>query len=355
MQAQHSKCFDNNIISEFSRARRLMTSIPGKLPFFLSALLNQKAASMRRRNHAKQGLDVPPLLIISITRRCMLNCAGCYSKLIHKSDDAELSTERFGEILAEADDLGISLVMLAGGEPLLRREVLELAGTHQKIIFPIFSNGLALTPEYAEFFAKRPNLIPVISLEGDAAETDERRGQGVYANYAQICSDLNRLQIFWGNSITLTSRNYDTVLSEAFAKRRLEQGAKLFFYVEYVPVAEGSEHLVLSNQQKAELMGRVEALCQSLPGLFIAFPGDEDQYDGCLAAGRGFLHINPSGKVEPCPFAPFSDTDLRYGSLRDALNSDFLRNIRENHHLLKEGEGGCALWANRDWVAGILT
>jgi MoaA/NifB/PqqE/SkfB family radical SAM enzyme len=89
--------------------------------------------------------------------------------------------------------------------------------------------------------------------------------------------------------------------------------------------------------------------------LFIAFPGDEDQYDGCLAAGRGFLHINPSGKVEPCPFAPFSDTDLRYGSLRDALNSDFLRNIRENHHLLKEGEGGCALWANRDWVAGILT
>lgn len=70
-------------------------------------------------------------------------------------------------------------------------------------------------------------------------------------------------------------------------------------------MAEGSEHLVLSNQQKAELMGRVEALCQSLPGLFIAFPGDEDQYDGCLAAGRGFLHINPSGKVEPCPFAPF--------------------------------------------------
>jgi len=63
--------------------------------------------------------------------------------------------------------------------------------------------------------------------------------------------------------------------------------------------------------------------------LFIAFPVDEDQCDVCLAAGRGSLHINPSGKVEPYPFAPFSDTDLRFESLSDALQSEFLRQIIE--------------------------
>ncbi len=354
MPLNHSTRFDDNIICEFKRARSIMKGMPGKLPFFINALINQKAAAIRRRRNASSGLDVPPLLIISITKRCMLNCAGCYSKLIHKSTEEELSVDQFAKILAEAADLGISIIMLAGGEPLLRREILDLASTYKKIIFPIFSNGLALTPEYLDFFATRPNLIPVISLEGEEVQTDERRGQGVFANYAQNCVEMNQKQIFWGNSITLTTQNYDAVLSEAFARRRIEQGAKLFFYVEYVPVAEGSAHLVLSDKQKAELTPRIEALCRALPGMFIAFPGDEDQYDGCLAAGRGFLHINPSGKVEPCPFAPFSDTDLRFETLRDALQSKFLRLIRENHKLLKEGEGGCALWSNRDWVRKIL-
>jgi len=119
-------------------------------------------------------------------------------------------------------------------------------------------------------------------------------------------------------------------------------------------VTEGSAHLILSDQQKAELTPRIEALCSALPGMFIAFPGDEDQYDVCLAAGRGFLHINSSGRVEPCSFAPFSDTDLRFESLREALQSKYLRQIRENHKLLKEGDVGGALWSNRDWVKKIL-
>jgi MoaA/NifB/PqqE/SkfB family radical SAM enzyme len=91
----------------------------------------------------------------------------------------------------------------------------------------------------------------------------------------------------------------------------------------------------------------------SHPAMFIAFPGDEEQYDGCLAAGRGFMHINPSGKVEPCPFAPFSDTDLHFNTLREALSSEFLAKVRKNHHLLKEGKGGCALWANREWLRNL--
>lgn len=115
-------------------------------------------------------------------------------------------------------------------------------------------------------------------------------------------------------------------------------------------MAEDSEALLLSDEQKALVQPLCDRLMQALPGLFIAFPGDEEQYEGCLAAGRGFMHINPVGKVEPCPFAPFSDTDLRYGSLKEALESRFLQEIRNNHQLLKEGKGGCALWANKSWV-----
>jgi MoaA/NifB/PqqE/SkfB family radical SAM enzyme len=353
MQQKHRKSFDDNIIAEFNKARLIMKSLPGRLPFFVQAVIHQKTASRKRQALARQGLEVPPLLIISITKRCMLNCAGCYSKLLHSAEEEELNPQQFAKILSEAGELGISIVMLAGGEPLMRPEILEVAAQYTRIIFPIFTNGLAFSPDYAAFFAGAPHLIPIISLEGGESETDARRGDGVYANFTDISTALNQAKVFWGISLTLTSQNYEGVLSEEYARQALEKGAKLVFFVEYVPVAEGSEELVLSDLQKAELNSRVEQLTKALPGLFIAFPGDEDQYEGCLAAGRGFMHINPWGKVEPCPFAPFSDTDLRYSSLREALESRFLQKIRENHHLLKEGKGGCALWANREWVQEI--
>jgi MoaA/NifB/PqqE/SkfB family radical SAM enzyme len=90
------------------------------------------------------------------------------------------------------------------------------------------------------------------------------------------------------------------------------------------------------------------------PALFIAFPGGEEEMGGCLASGRGFVHISPDGNLEPCPFAPYSDSNLKDMSLKDALDSRFLRKIRQNHHNLKETRGGCALWENRAWVQSLI-
>jgi len=40
--------------------------------------------------------------------------------------------------------------------------------------------------------------------------------------------------------------------------------------------------------------------------------------------------------------------------LKDALQSDFLRQISDNHDKLSETSGGCALWQNREWVQSLL-
>ena len=49
------------------------------------------------------------------------------------------------------------------------------------------------------------------------------------------------------------------------------------------------------------------------------------------AAWRGVVHINPEGRLEPCPFSPYSDVSLKHFSLQEALQSPLLRTIRENH------------------------
>lgn len=45
--------------------------------------------------------------------------------------------------------------------------------------------------------------------------------------------------------------------------------------------------------------------------VFLSFSGDEKYVGGCLAAGRGFFHINANGEVEPCPFSPYSDVNSK--------------------------------------------
>ncbi len=72
-----------------------------------------------------------------------------------------------------------------------------------------------------------------------------------------------------------------------------------------------------------------------------------------MAAGRGFLHINAQGGVEPCPFAHVAADSIRSVSLRKALESPFLRSIRENQNWLSKPLVGCALYEHRDELLAL--
>ena len=85
-----------------------------------------------------------------------------------------------------------------------------------------------------------------------------------------------------------------------------------------------------------------------------AFPGDEKSSGGCVAAGRGFFHINAAGGAEPCPFSPFSDCNVRDTSIREALRSPLFFALNTQGLLKDEHIGGCTLYANREQVAQLL-
>ncbi len=101
-------------------------------------------------------------------------------------------------------------------------------------------------------------------------------------------------------------------------------------------------------------MPLMKSFRSQFPALFIAVPWDEMDVGGCLSAGRGFIHINAEGDVEPCPFAPFSDANLKQVSLKEALQSKFLASLRQIPELSKYTGGGCALWKNQEKVVSVL-
>jgi MoaA/NifB/PqqE/SkfB family radical SAM enzyme len=190
----------------------------------------------------------------------------------------------------------------------------------------------------------------VLSIEGDQQKTDERRGTGLYSKVESVAEVLRRNRMFYGLSITLTSNNFDQVMDPAYIQQYYDKGCRLFFFVEYVPFTGKDLPNCITAEQRKKLPVINQILRRKIPALYINLPGEEEQYGGCLAAGRGFVHISATGDVEPCPFAPYSDTNITHTSLTEALDSYLLERIRNNHDLLKESAGGCTLWENKDWV-----
>lgn len=351
--AHDARFLDVHIRGLFRDALRITLRDPAEALFIWRTLGRQSRAAARRRRNAAAGLPVPPLMIASVTRRCNLHCRGCYARAQGRRGGGEMSRERLETMVAEARDLGMAIILLAGGEPLSRPDILDITAAFPDVIFPVFTNGLLIDDAVAARMKRQRNVVPVISLEGDPGDTDERRGAGVFERLRPVISGLAGKGIFFGVSLTVTAANHRLISEEGFIRSLMRLGARLFFFVEYVPVAPGTDDWVLSDRQRATLMDAVEGFRSRLPGLFIAFPGDEEASGGCVAAGRGFVHVSPEGWVEPCPFAPYSDSDLGRMSLSEALRSSLLRTIRESRDRLRETSGGCALWREREWVKGL--
>jgi MoaA/NifB/PqqE/SkfB family radical SAM enzyme len=323
---------------------------PKETAFLTKYAIAAKKTESRRHSLELVGEHIPSFLIASITEECNLHCAGCYARAhMHGGSDAHMSRSDWSRVFREASELGVAMILLAGGEPLMRRDVIEEAAEHPELMFPVFSNGTMMDAEYICLFDKRRNLIPVISIEGNADQTDTRRGDGVYAQTVEVMRKLHEKGLLFGVSITVTTENLMSVTEPAFCDHLRRTSCSVMFLVEYVPVE--LRDLALSPEQRETLQTRVEALRERNDGmLLISFPGDEQYSGGCLAAGRGFFHINATGGVEPCPFSPYSDTDLKNTSLRAALRSPLFQKLLDEDILLQEHMGGCVLFEQADTV-----
>ncbi len=332
---------------------------PRESAYMAKFALASRNASRKRQKADAAGEHVPPFLIASITSQCNLHCAGCYSRCNHATVDAEpvrqLTAEEWLRIFDEADDLGVSFILLAGGEPMIRRDIIEAAGKHPNILFPIFTNGTFMDERYFELFDKCRNLIPVMSIEGEKETTDARRGKGVYEQLISNMNALSQRGLIFGASVTVTTQNVREVSSDAFLKKLSDRGCKAVIFVEFVPVTDDSRELAPGDEEREYLNREIERLRREHQEMvYIAFPGDEKSTGGCVAAGRGFFHINSHGGAEPCPFSPYSDINVRDTSLKEALRSPLFRALQSEGLLNDDHAGGCVLYEKRAQVEALL-
>ena len=322
------------------------------------AMASRRAAKLRRQA-AERGEHIPPFLIASITSLCNLHCAGCYARSLEACGDEapteQMTAGEWGDVFRQARDLGVGFILLAGGEPLVRWDVIQEAAKVPEILFPVFTNGTMLSDAALDYLDRHRNLLPVVSIEGGPESTDHRRGDGVYDRVQAAMTGMDARRMAYAASVTVTKENLEEVLSDGFLESLSRRGCKGVVFVEFVPTHPGTEALAPDDGDRERMDARLDQLRRAGTDMvLISFPGDEKSSGGCLAAGRGFFHINSHGGAEPCPFSPYSDVSVRGGNLADALASPLFRSLRAGELLTEDHSGGCVLFKKKDQVEALL-
>jgi heme d1 biosynthesis radical SAM protein NirJ len=148
--------------------------------FRLSQFMKEIAAPTPVRRVAPPG----PVVIWNLIRRCNLNCKHCYSLSADVDFPGELDTD---EVFAVMDDLrrfGVPVLILSGGEPLLRPDIFEISQHAKEMGFYVglSSNGALIDEPTSRHIAEVGYDYVGISLDGiDEVHDAFRRQKGAYA------------------------------------------------------------------------------------------------------------------------------------------------------------------------------
>jgi MoaA/NifB/PqqE/SkfB family radical SAM enzyme len=292
-------------------------------------ILNQFLEGTNRRKDfgLRTGYYPPRAMLISPTMRCNLNCYGCYAG--DYSIEEELETEEIHRILNEAEEMGIHLVIVLGGEPFLRKDLFDICKAHPRMIFHVFTHGGFLNESAVEKIAGLGNVSPAISLEGYEVETDRRRGDGHFQKVMRGMDFLREANVLFACSLTQTRENTPILTDDRFIDFLIEKGTILIWYFMCLPVGRkpnmGWMPTPQQRDQMRQALGRFRA---TKPVFFVDFWNDGRLTDGCMAGGKMYFHINARGDVEPCVFCHFAADNIRGKSLLEVLDSPFFREIR---------------------------
>lgn len=284
--------------------------------------------TIKRQRMEKKGEVVPYLLVISPTNKCNLNCTGCYAGEYRKEE--ELTTKEVDNIIKQARELGIYFITISGGEPLVRKDLMKVYKKYNDVIFQIYTNGTSIDKKTANDFARLGNVIFAISVEGFKKETDKRRGKGTFEKVMKAMDYLKNEGVYFGFSVTATRENLKVFLKQEFINFYIKKGCYFGWVFQFIPVGKDPKpELMLTPKQRTILREYVHKIRDTKPIFVADFWNDGLYADGCMAAGRNYLHINSKGDVEPCVFVHFAVDNIKNKTLRQALNSDFFKGIRK--------------------------
>ena len=284
---------------------------------------------------AKAELQPPFLIALNLTKRCNLACDHCYldAQILKEGSTDELSSN---DVKALLDDIAAlspeCMVVLTGGEPLLRRDIEDLA-SHAAglgLMVVIGSNGITLS-------AQRVRSLKAAGVSGiglsidslDPEAHDAFRGRkGAWLKTMQAIDACRKEGLVFQVHFSVTDKTAGEIDDMiAFAR---ETGALVLNVFFLVCTGRGEKYTDISAENYEMVLRKVAAAAHRENKLMvrakcaphfkrIALEMDPDWpitaahgYDagGCLAGTR-YARVTPEGNVTACPYMDASVGNVR--------------------------------------------
>jgi radical SAM protein with 4Fe4S-binding SPASM domain len=297
----------------------------------------------------------PYVVSWNLTYRCNLACEHCYldaggTPLVateNFADRSELGTEECYKVIDEIAAFAPECVtILTGGEPLLRRDILEIVkrAAERGLWVVVGTNGVRITENVARRLAE--SGARGLSLSLDALDPDRhdrfRRVRGAWQNTVEGAAILNRTGLPFIVQTTAGSHNAGELEAIAdFAHERL--AAKVWNLYFLVPTGRGQFVSDITPTQYDEVLAALYRIQRTYDGRMLVNAKCAPHYiktilenggtapirtysggaGGC-PAGTHYMGIRPNGDVTPCPYLPVFAGSLRSATLSDLWSSSQL-------------------------------
>ena len=155
-----------------------------------------------------------PVVIWNLIRRCNLNCIHCYSLSADVDFPGELTTEQVFEVMDDLRAFGVPVLILSGGEPLLRPDIFDISRRAKVMGFytGLSSNGALIDEPTADRIAEIGYDYVGVSLDGIGAVHDRfRRQDGCFDAALRGMSLCKSRKIKVGLRFTMTERNVESL------------------------------------------------------------------------------------------------------------------------------------------------
>ncbi len=289
-----------------------------------------RAAKASVRRH------VPRLIAWEVTRSCMLACKHCRASAEAKRYDDELSTEECFRLLDNIASFAKPIVILTGGEPMLREDIYDIAAraTEAGMRVVMAPCGALIDDASADRLVRAGVKRLSFSLDGATAETHDnfRGAEGAFDSTLRGIEAAKRAGLSFQVNTTITKGNLGEL--PAILDLAVRLGAGVFNPFLLVPTGRGSR---LADQEisPAEyertlcwLAGRqrydigIRVTCaphyQRIVRQLGVARGAGSEAKGCMG-GQSFAFVSHRGKVQICGFL-----DVECGDVRQA-GFDFRR------------------------------
>ncbi len=295
-----------------------------------------------------------------ITRRCNLHCVHCRSSSeLEVAEHPDFTTEEGFRIIDDIASFAKPVVVLSGGEPLLRSDWSEFAryGTERGLRMCLATNGTLVTPETCEKIKASGIRMVSLSLDGSSAEIHDnfRNQPGAFDGTIQAARLFKEHGIDFLINSSFTKRNQDDIVNVYRLAKEL--GATAWYMFMIVPTGRGEEIMaeLISPEDYEEILKwhyemekrerdiLVRPTCaphyyrirlqmakeqgERVEARTLKFSTGGSK--GCLA-GQLISLIDVDGNVLPCSYFPLAAGNIRQNSMKEIWeNSTLFKELRD--------------------------